>query len=185
MPQFRTLQQAVFRSPQLPVMAAMFEGRLERPPNTSPERAGQNLPGEFAVPAAANLIQRMQAQHAVALRLRLVEPLVACTLMRERRVRGSVCFHIRRLGAEQHRFDINQLAVRPSRVHSRIADRRNGAAAFLFAHWLHILIFELDGHVQIDSYLAQRISQIFVSERSGSQPESSTTICRHRRRIIS
>src|SRR5689334_8804315 len=105
-------------------------------------------------PAAADRIDCELAEHAVALRLRLVEPLIGRALVRKRGMGLTVAGHIRRLVAEQSRLhvdDVPGLAI-------PVIDLSHGATL------VRANAFELDRDAEVDADLAKRIPQVLVRE---------------------
>src|SRR4051812_8316761 len=98
------------------------------------------------LPTAAYGIDGDFAEHAIALGLRFVEPLVRGALVREGGVLLEVAHHVGRLIAEDFGFDVEK----PAGVAVAVIDLCDGAALF----GTQAAVVELDGDVEVDADLA-------------------------------
>jgi hypothetical protein len=133
----------------------------------SREELGKSIFVSRAIRRMHDLLDHMQTQAPVAFKLRFVEELVGCRLVRKKRIRCRVVLHIRGLVSVDRWLDINQNAIRRFRsVDCGIADAGNGAV-FAAMPWRwqlvgghrHGRIVEIDRNAEIDAYLAYRVGQ--------------------------
>jgi hypothetical protein len=109
------------------------------------------------------------AQHSVALKLRLFEPLVRGRVVRKGFVALGVLVNIRWFGAIKRRLDVNQYPIRSFSINARVTDRSDGtivAFGVLFSRIDFDSLIEGDRYAKVYSYLSKRAAEIFKSEPS-------------------
>src|ERR1700746_1941727 len=111
------------------------------------------------LPSLAHLLDRVQTQHAITLRLGLIEELVGCALVRKVLIDFTVGYNIRRLGPAHDRFNVNEKSVL-AHTSSFVADGAHSPALLASAQRLRPAFLKLDVHFGVNTDFAQCIAQI-------------------------